>query len=760
MPGFRERVATFLAPPEKEKTVALDSELAYSESLFNTGVGAYKFDPDDLRSRKGFNIYRRMMIDEQVKAVVRFRRDAITGRDFYFQFDENVKLSDDEQKLRKGLFRAVTEELRGSFPDALNNIMMGVWQGYSMTEKVHTIIEYEDTPYVGLKHLKAKPHETFKFGVDQYGNITELVQDIDGDERKLNIDKMIHYVQNPDLDEHYGASELREAHRSWFSKDIAIKFWNIWLERAAGGIWIASAKDGKTIVNGSAEYTAIKSVIANMSSASSVLLPNSISLEHITPTNTDAFLKAVEFHDLSIAKALLVPNLLGISHTGQTGAFSQSQTQFKAFMLVLNADTTRLESLLDEQLFRELGELNFADKVFPKFKFKPLSIEQIMEMLKVWNDLVGKDTVEPSDTDEDHIRNLLEMPEKGEPLPRRVAPIPSIQPNVDSDTPPNPADADSPDEVDAVRAAAVWRVQFTRAQKRVRFSVIDRKSTQEVDVGVDKLDMAVARALAPMVETIIDEALGTARGNNEKIARLQFNAEAKNRVKNAGIQTLKRGWKLGTEHAQNEVAQSRQGEFKVNMGRLEDNAAEYFNAKAFTMAGNLTGEMQAIVKNTITNGLKFTWTTQQIIDNIYKTLVKKGMIKSSTAAGAMSLTEAELLEALEGAGITASRLFTIVRTNYFDALNEARYNLFTDPTLGDYVQAMEYSAILDARTTAICSHLDNKVFSKGSPNWEAYRPPNHYNCRSLLIAVTENDTWKEDKDPTLDPQEGFGTPTP
>ena len=34
-----------------------------------------------------------------------------------------------------------------------------------------------------------------------------------------------------------------------------------------------------------------------------------------------------------------------------------------------------------------------------------------MEMLKIWNDLVGKDTVEPSDTDEDHIRNLLEMPE-------------------------------------------------------------------------------------------------------------------------------------------------------------------------------------------------------------------------------------------------------------------------------------------------------------------------------------------------------------
>jgi len=757
MPGFRERVATFLAPSKEAKTeVPLDTELAYSESLFTASAGAFKYDPDDLRSRKGFDIYRRMMIDEQVKAVVRFRRDAITGRDFFFKFDDEVELSDDEQDFRRALFRAATEQLRGSFPDALNNIMCGVWQGYSMTEKVHTVIEHEGKPYIGLKSLKKKPHETFKFEVDQFGNVTKLVQELDGDERALGLDKMIHYVQNPDYDEHYGGSELREAYRSWLSKDVAIKYWNIWLERTAGGVWIAKARDGKTIVNGSAEYTSIKNVISNMSSASSVLLPNSIELEHMTPTSTKAFQEAVEFHDLAIAKALLVPNLLGISHTGQTGAFSQSQTQFKAFMLVLNADTTRLESLLDEQLFRELGELNFADKIFPKFKFKPLSIEQIMEMLKLWSEMVGKDTVEPSDTDEDHIRNLLDMPEKGEPLPRRAQAIPSMQPGEDSDTPPNPADADSPDEVDAIRATAVWKVSFTRAQKRVRFSVIDRKSTDEVNVGIDKLDMAVARALAPMVERVVDEALGTARGQNENIAKLQFNADSRNRVKNAGLQVLKRGWNLGRTHAENEVAASRSGEFIVTMGRLEDNAIEYFNAKAFTMAGSLTGDMQAIVKNTILNGLKFTWTTQQIVDNIYKSLVKKGMIKSATAAAAMSLTEDELLEALEGAGITASRLATIVRTNYFDALNEARYNMFTDPSLGDYVQAMEYSSILDARTTAICSHLDGKVFSKGSPNWESHRPPNHYNCRSLLIAVTENDTWKEDKDPTLDPQEGFG----
>jgi len=759
MPGFRETVASFIAPPEVEtdRKVKLNKEVAFSESMFTTGTFAYKYDPDLLKSRKGADIYKRMMIDEQVKAIVRFRRDAITGRDFFFQFDQNSKLPEEEQEARRGLFNSITDQMTGSFNDSLNAIMCGVWQGFSITEKIHTIIEFEEKPYVGLKALKKKPHETFRFHVDQYGNILRLEQELDGNIRKIPIDKMVHYVQNPEEDEQYGGSELREAYRSWLSKDIAIKFWNIHLERTAGGVWVAKAKEGKTIAVGSAEHTAIINVISNLSSASSVLLPNSIELENIMPTNTQAFKEAVEFHDLAIAKSMLVPNLLGISHTGQTGAFSQSQTQFKAFMLVLNADTTRLESVMDEQVFKELGELNFADKQYPKFKFKPLSIDQIIEMLGLWNELVGKDTVEPSDTDEAHIRNLLEMPEKGEPLPRRQQAIPSAQPtNPDESTPPNPSNANDPDEVDAIRDAVAWKASFTKAQKRVRFTVIDRKSTDEILVAMEKLNDAVVRIVTPMIQKIMEERLGTATGNNDLIAKLGFNANQKNRVRQASRKTLERGWKLGTKHAQDEISSSRGSEFTATFSRLDEEAAAYFNAQAFHMSGNLTGEIESIIKNTLTNGLKFNWTTTEVVDNIYKTLVRKGIMMSASAANGMSLTEAELLEALEGAGITAGRLQTIIRTSYFDALNEARYNFFTDPALGDFVEAMEYSAILDSRTTAICSHLDGKVFSRDSNNWDMYRPPNHFNCRSLLIAVTQNDTWKEARDPTLDPQEGFG----
>ena len=104
---------------------------------------------------------------------------------------------------------------------------------------------------------------------------------------------------------------------------------------------------------------------------------------------------------------------------------------------------------------------------------------------------------------------------------------------------------------------------------------------------------------------------------------------------------------------------------------------------------------------------------------------------------------------------TDARLNTIIRTNTFEAVNEARYNYFTDPLLQGYVEALEYSAILDSRTTNICRHLDGQVHASNSETWKNYRPPNHYNCRSLLVPVTTADKWTEDPEPTMEPQKGF-----
>ncbi|OQC23315.1 MAG: hypothetical protein BWX71_02101 [Deltaproteobacteria bacterium ADurb.Bin072] len=71
-----------------------------------------------------------------------------------------------------------------------------------------------------------------------------------------------------------------------------------------------------------------------------------------------------------------------------------------------------------------------------------------------------------------------------------------------------------------------------------------------------------------------------------------------------------------------------------------------------------------------------------------------------------------------------------------------------------FVEAFEYSAILDDRTSEVCEALDGKILR----DFGSLQPPNHFMCRSLLIPVTQVDDWggKEDAIPSgVKPQKGF-----
>lgn len=81
------------------------------------------------------------------------------------------------------------------------------------------------------------------------------------------------------------------------------------------------------------------------------------------------------------------------------------------------------------------------------------------------------------------------------------------------------------------------------------------------------------------------------------------------------------------------------------------------------------------------------------------------------------------------------RLETIVRTNVMDAYNHGRLSEFMDPEVIPFLNGVRYSAILDERTTEVCSFLDGKVFRPGDPDLESLLPPNHFNCRSIVVPI-------------------------
>lgn len=724
----------------KETAWADDYGIYYSSTPY--------YNPDELVTKKGFNIYAKMMTDEQVKSVVRFRRAAITSRSYDFEFTDDVteQLSAEEQDFRKSLFWAVLRKQPGSFVDSLNGILSAVYNGFSLTEKVYQLFEYDGKQWVGIKKLALRPANTFDLYSDNFGNLIKLVQRVSSGELILDHKKFIHYVHSPDVNDLYGQSELRAAYRAWFSKDIAIRNQNIFGQRLAGGFVWTETDENYSIVPGSQEETSFRNTISNIQTKSSIILPRGVTLHIEMPKSSNFFENKIAQEDKAIAKALLVPNLLGITEQGNTGSYSQSQTQFEAFMWTLDSEVTKLEEIVNEQLFSELGDINFGDGLYPQFTFKPLSQTEKAEIAKVWLSMVEGKVITHSDTDEDWIRDMLGGPARveGETIGDDTA--------QDIQDKSNDNEENLPDD-ETIIGKEIQNISIlSRAVRRVDFAAIDRKADIITYQRGDELSSAVDDAISAVMDKLTEDV------DPKVVAKLVVPSSKLKKIQDIVRATLRDSWDVGKQQSMIEVRRAeRQAERQFNrhikMARLDEMAAKYFDAQSFAIAGDISSQATKIIQNEVLNGIRYSKSTADIRNAIYERLASAGLISEATADAANV-----------GLNIKNSKhtIDTIVRTSSFMSINEARHSYYTDPALEGFVRAFEYSSILDSRTTEICNELGGSatgkphVHSADWPGWDRFRPPNHYNCRALLIPITELDEWTESPEPTVEPQEGFG----
>lgn len=143
---------------------------------------------------------------------------------------------------------------------------------------------------------------------------------------------------------------------------------------------------------------------------------------------------------------------------------------------------------------------------------------------------------------------------------------------------------------------------------------------------------------------------------------------------------------------------------------------------------------------------------QAILDNI------QGTVKTSIEEG---LHIQDIVKKLQNDasydGFTTNRLHTIARTESTKAYNSGRLEQYKSRR--GFVEALQYSAILDKRTTPLCRGLHGKIMAIDSPLISVYLPPNHFNCRSILLPITRYEDWTEDDFSKVEkPQDGFDNP--
>lgn len=304
---------------------------------------------------------------------------------------------------------------------------------------------------------------------------------------------------------------------------------------------------------------------------------------------------------------------------------------------------------------------------------------------------------------------------------------------------------------------------FQRAALRVDFSVLGRRTDLLTSDAAMQMARMVVKATLKLLggEKRIAELMST---DMRDIEYLKFDGADVGKLKAIAKDALSKGWGIGAEAARREIAQARGARaVAVSFSALADRAADYFEANGFRMAANVSDGTRSIIQQVLIQAVKEGLRPEDVTPAMFRALIDKGF----TTLAALELEMAEPMMLAQVARMlrvpasqnVAQYLNTLIRTNLFEALNEARFDQFTDPVLEGFVKAFEYTAILDDRTTELCRELDGMVFAADSPEWETFNPPNHFNCRSMLIGITETDDWdgKEDQTPKLMPAEGFTT---
>lgn len=397
-------------PPQHPPPPEGAEPLAWAEGIFFGRVPLQRWNPDELSWRQGGSLYRRMLQDDQIQALVSLRRSVIAGRGWRFELPpaegSSPALRERQQACADFLRFVLEKQLQGTFTQVLGDLMSAQVFGFSLLEKQFAPVAWQGESWWGLERLTLRPAESFTVEMDAHGAITALLQEQNGNKVPLPRERFVHHVNRPEVHAFYGESDLKACHRHWWSKENVLKFWNIYLERVEAG-FVHGRIAGPLSAE---EREELKHVMRNLSVQTSVITPASVELEMVTAPSTDAFERAVAARDKAMARALLVPGLLGFGEQPGSGSFAQSRTQLEAFFLVMNGVTEALADTLNEQLFRELAWWNFGLDDPPRFRFEPLTDQQRRELAQAWREAVVSGTVQPGPADEARTRHLLGYP--------------------------------------------------------------------------------------------------------------------------------------------------------------------------------------------------------------------------------------------------------------------------------------------------------------------------------------------------------------
>jgi SPP1 gp7 family putative phage head morphogenesis protein len=717
-------------------------QVSFAESPYWDKWWYLPYNPADLYQQKGdYSLYDNIRTDDQVSSVLSLKKIITLNSAWEIQC-ENPEISD-------YIYWALDRCLSDTFTKKLYEILSAMDYGFSITEKIVSTVDYEGRTMLAFTDLKTRAPHSFEFRLDPHGDMQEILQRTSRGQISLPIDKFMLFAYQKEFDNPYGESELNKGvYRAWVSKNAIIKFWNMYLERFGMPTVVGKLPRGA----GEGDKNRFKNIIKNIQAKSGMTIPDDFTVELLqVAKGAGEYEAAIDKYNQMIARKMLIPDLLGFSG-GKTsgGSYALGKEQFDIFYTTINYIRNQIERLVNKHIINPLVNWNFGPNNEAYFCFSAVDEKQKTENLNLWLEAVktgkvpattesiqwyleqvGAPAISEEDLDEiQEEKDEMAAAISGVKDDKSVDEAPADKSPVmdDSET----GETDEQDNIErdeeaeltgseAVREYEQFFRPLTEFEQAANLTKIDRDMSKIEEQWTNTIGDFYMMQINALIQDIKQQNIVEKR-RIEKINKLTLRYQSK--AEKMILDMVKESYDYGKESVSKDV---KKYVYETEIANLDaEEVATWMAEYAFYISSK----------------------DGQIILDTVRPILLDGIRNGS---GIKTLTS-QILAELEGFDpkINPWRAANIARTTIAKAFNEARLQEWQE--ISEYIGAFQYSAIRDSRTSALCNALDGKIFKPDEAQY--YNPPNHYQCRSVLIPIFIDQQYELSKMPATKQVDG------
>jgi len=686
----------------------------------------------ELRFPQSVLVYEKMLKgDAQVKASIKACQLPIMAAKWFIPAkdqEDDIKLKEAGEFVHQALFERI------DFESFLYQALGMLPYGYSLFEKVFTV---EDGKIWWEKFAWRKQYSVYKWETqDGEPGITQNLSEQGGGMVSIPAWKMILFSNEKEGDNFAGVSILRSAYKHWYMKDTFYKIDAIAFERNGIGILKITLPEGHLPDDKTKAEELGENFYANEQQY--IVLPNKEWEAELLggATNLRDPKDSIQHHNREITKNVLAQFLeLG---TGEKGSFALSENHSSLFYLSLEAIAKNICATMNE-VIRELCELNgYELEEYPTLEFSHIGVVDFGKMADALSSLATGGFLKPDNPTEAHIRNILQLPEADEETAREkeepVKPEPpeEVKEEIKKEKPKEKKEVKKKEE-------KVAKVKEKKEMtKKIEVNKFDDKALEqmiydvgEVEPSFKEMEFKPYRKLydaekrvnyKQFVEffnsSVVNFEAESLKMLNEMIAEMIKKAKKAvedKKVRDIGKLSLKHiaaykaflkaAYKKSYDFGKNSASD----ELSVDAPKTPQERIAQMNMTADAVVEKQARDIELVAKTTILDGMSREQATKAILFAALLAANKKANIVNRG-----------------NANIAVIGQLTYGRTDVFGAHM-------------DKIQKFQYSAVMDNRTTDWCASLDGRVVDSDSPEYDTYIPGQHFNCRSIWVAILNDD---------------------